>query len=193
MAYRQITGHAEANGKIEVLFAIARAAKRATMPTNWCDNEEYDVSGSGDNMRVYQFETGEYYLEQVHIPHGVDFSKLSGLVDWDLHFWIPTTATGNIVFKVSLWHLYAGRVIDTLSPDRTYTKTITISSGTAHLLSVAYVENAIDMSAWHANRTTHDGMLYKLERLAAGNTLVGSVDVIHQELWFPHDGTMWNM
>ena len=192
MAYKNNSAHTEANGKVEMIFAVAGNSRGEAMPTGWCDNEELEI-GSGHPIRYYDFAAGEYYYEQVHLSHGTDFSRESGLVDFDVHFFNKTSDTGDVVLKISLWHLYPGRVMSGLdTADVTYEKTLTFTDGVANKFSAAYVEDAIDLSAWAANQTPHDGMLYKLERLTTGDTKTGGLGVIHQELWMPDDGTIWN-
>lgn len=187
----KVVGRSEANGKREHVFAAAALGRREIMPVGWCSNVPLTVSDSGtvDDMRIYSFSAGDVYYEHWHIGHWVDFSKKSGLVDFDLHFCNMTTDTGSTTFRLSMWHLKPGDILDSRgAADTIYDIIFTFSSGTAKLFGVAYVENAMDMSGWDTGRTTHDGMLLKLERLSAGDTKAGDVGVIHNEQWYPTNG-----
>ncbi len=188
-----INCYTESNGKIEHMFAVAGNWRLNTMPVGWCTNEKLDISGSGDEINYFEFAAGDVYYEMIHLGHGWDFDPAGpkqGLVDCDLHFFNVNTNTGQVTFRISMWHLYAGRVMSVLAADVVHDKVINFSSGIANQFSVAYVEDAIDMSSFHANRTKHDGMLYKIERLTAGDTKTGGVGIIHNELWFPTSGLL---
>ena len=182
--------HTEPSGKIEINFAVARHQKKKDLGGDWCDVVEHQFGNdASEKMSVLDFAREEFYIEQFHIPHGVDFSLDS--IDLDIHYMVTTSETAIVKFKISLWHAYAGRTLSSIAaPDATYTYSLSFTGAAAQIFSVGYVEDALDLSAWQSNRNIHDGMIAKVERLAGadGDTHNGNFQLIHGEMWLPTDG-----
>ena len=184
----------EHNQKVEIVFGVARRWKRrGAISTGWPDIIDLQVgSNSGEEVAVFRYERNEQYTEQFHIPHGIDFSLDS--IDGDMHFLVSQAAAGadeTIKMKISMWHLYTGRVLSGLTADATYTMSITVTSSESPLaFRVNYKEDMLDLSSWETNRTIHDGMMVKIERLGSGSgdNFGGYLYLMHGELWLPTDG-----
>ena len=183
--------HTEDDSRIEVCFAVARHLKQTGLDTGWPTIVDYSPAGSVAVMTGMSFAQGEAYTEQFHIPHGVDFSM--DTCHLDLHYMMTTADASKIVkMKLSLWHIYEGRDVSALTgPDATYTFTISPNAND-YVFDDAFVEDALDLSAWETNRSIHDGLIARLERLESGDgdTHGGEFFSIHSEIWLPTDGRL---
>lgn len=189
MAYKRGMLKLEENGKQEIVFNVARHLKKLDLGVGWPTIVDYSPAGSDAIFTGLSFAKTDQYTEQFHLPHGADFSLDS--IDVDFHYMMTTADTAKVVkMKLSLWHAYIGRDISALgAADADYTWSFTPNAND-YIYDEAYVEDAIDLSAWQTNRNIHDGIIVRMERLDGGDgdTHDGEVFLMHNELWLPTDG-----
>jgi hypothetical protein len=189
-AYRYVTMHAGSTGKVEQVFADAGNAKQISMPVGWCTVEDLVYSTGGEYIRVYQFAKDKEFMGHKHIPHGADLSTTA--CDMDMHWCMDTAATADVKLRLSLWHLYDGRTLSGITtPDFVIDVTLsTLASDGAYYFDDALSLDSMDLTTWNTNRTVHDELAYKFERLGAaeGDTHGGNFQLMHGEIFWPSNG-----
>jgi hypothetical protein len=180
--------------KVEMVFMNASMERNNSLPPAWGTSIESRIIGTdGTYINVYRLAKGDYFIEHKHVPHGVDFS--GDICDSDIHYMITSSTTGTIKLKLSLYHMYEGRSCSGLSPDFVGYRDVEVVAGVdIDLFKAAFVANAIDLTSWQANRTIHDEVVIRFERLdiGDGDTYAGDIDILHGEIFSYETGIQWH-